>query len=440
MKTKGRTYYKLSSAQFQLLLGTVFSLEPKKVFQDDLVDFGLYVEKDFQASAMEKAVNCLILRNDSMRIRVCLRPGGLRQYIAPFREVSLPRKKVKDRAAFEKELHVKFSIPLFSEELYRIELFECDDDKNSGGVHIVCHHVISDGYSLNMMHKKLNLYYSYYKDGQEPPEEKDYSIEDFIRSDRKYLDGPQFKEDRRYWFREYNRQPHYSFPAGRIPWRCSLAMDERIIEGETYTALVELSKDLRCSLPALVMNLTAIAVYVITGDDNFCLYTLTHGRSTAKLRKTMGCMINSVPQFYQVATDETAAEYLKKTYSDYLQVLSHSRYPSHHQILMAAKETYMKRFGYNHMWFLYSAMDYLEGNESEELELITPPDEYIMGQFYEAFLNESAENRCRIQLTYQSRSFTAEEVRHILDTFCYTVDTIVKRPDIRLRDLREQRE
>jgi len=437
MKNSGITkLYKLTSAQSQLLIGTVFSLEPKKVFQDDLVDFGLYVEKDFNADAMEKAVNCLIQRNDCLRIRVCVKPYGLRQYIAPYEPTVIDRIRVKDEDAFQEALTQKTSIPLLSERLFRLTMIECDDESRSGGIHIVCHHVISDGYSLNMMHKKLNLYYSFYKDGLEPPEEKIYSVTEYFEADRKYLTGPQFKEDRKYWFRAYNRQPDYRFPAGRIPWRCSLGMDERIIGGETYAELLNLTKKIRCSLPAMAMNLTAITVYVLTGDANFCLYTLSHGRSTAKLKKTMGCMINSIPQFYNVSAEMTAESYLSAAYSDYLQVLSHSRFPSHHQILMAAKETYMKRFGYNHMWFLFSAMDYLEGNEAEELELITPQDEYIMGQFYEAFLNESSENRCRIQLLYQDRSFTEAQITHYMDVFCSVTEKIVKDPAILLSELR----
>ncbi len=431
-----RIYYKLSKAQSQILYGTFFSLEPKEVFRSNLIDFGLYVEDGFDADAMEKALQCLLRRNDALRLHICWR-GGLRQYIAEPEPCPVTYRTVADREEFEQIVNGGSSMSIFTKQLVQATIMRCEKG-TGGGLYLVFHHICSDGYSQGLMHERLDRYYACYKAGQEPPEEKEYSVLEYFRQEDKYMKSAAYQSDKKYWRYAYNHQPHYSFPTGRNPLYCHLGTRNVIIDGQKYLKLMELCDTLGTTLPALIMTLSALTTYCLTGEDNFALYSVNHGRNTAALRKTIACIFNTSPVFYDIPKDMTAREYIRKNYPEYLNSLAHGRFPSSDQILLAAKETFIKRFGYNHLWFILSPMDYADVDEKMQTELIAPSIRYIMGQFYVGLLNNRQSQSLRLEVNYQNRSFTADQIEKIVATFSSVLDKILEEEDVLVKDLRTE--
>ena len=434
-----KTYYKLTEVQMQLLVGAFLSVEPKKGMQDNLIGFGVYVRKDFDPDAMEKAFNCLLSRNDSLRLRLSFRINGLRQSISDYEPYVPLRRTVKNKAEFDAVIDdPQKNMPLFSEKLYRATLVSCEDEEKSGGIYVLVHHICCDGYSIRLMRRKLEDYYECYVKGKEPPEEKEYSILPYFEYEEKYRKSPQYKEDRKWWAYQYNHQPDYRFPAGRIPWRCSLDAEECETAGEPYAAFRRFCMERSYSVSSVILHLCALSVYCLTGDTNFCLYTLTHGRMTMKLRKTIGCMINSVPVFYRISEDDTPEEYLGRANGSYMEALAHIRFPASKQIMLALKETYIKRFGYNHMWFTFSSMEYDDKAEDGPFELVIPSENYLLGIFYCAFIDREEKQKMSLELSYQERLYSAEEAKKMLAVFNYVLDETVNGSCGTIRELREK--
>lgn len=433
----GRKLYRLTKAQLTVILGQVFSVEPKKTIQSNIIGFYLYASKDFNADAMEKALNKLIELNDALRICLTFRPSGLYQFIKAFEHYAPPRVTVAGRAEFDAlfssdEVQMRVRSP----RLYKALIVDCGN--GAGGMYIYFHHLCCDGYSQSLMYKQLDDFYKAYSGGAEPETGKLYSVEKFFEYEHKYSKSPRYKEDRNWWRYAYNNQPRYSFPVGKIPWKCRLDIAYLDIDGELYVSMKKLCGDMSCSYSSLIMSLSALVVYKLTGDHNFALYTLLHGRQTPQLKKTVGCMYNTIPIFYDVPESLTVGQYIRDGYMDYLEALNHGRFPTANQILMAYKETYLKRFGYNHFWCVFSVMDLLKGGELTELEMYSLPITYIMGMFYCALMDDAAKGFLRIELTYQSKCFSKADAEKILNTFKNVLEAASAHPELTVARLCER--
>lgn len=429
------TCYRLAKAQSQILLGQCFSLEPKKALESNVVDFYVYAKRDFDPLAMEKALNCLLARNDALRLHLVWR-WGVRQQINPETYYKPVWMQAANREEFDAIGRKKPMISIWAPSLVRAAIVQCAD--GGGGMFVWCHHLCCDGYSYELIFHQINVYYQAYRQGQEPAEMPQYSITRFLDYERQYLKSPQYKADWRWWFRQYTQQPRFSFPVGRIPWRCVLKTESMVWQEEDYRLLQTLCAQTGCTYVPVLMAIGALVVYSLTGKENFGLYALTHGRMTLPLKRTVGCMFNTFPVFYDLNPDQPASAFLQESYMTYLEALSHARFPVGDQILMAAKETYVKRFGYNYFWCVFSAMEFLEqGHQSDELEMDALESDNILGMFYCALLHEPSRQCMRIDLTYQCRCFSKEQIACVFDTALQLVRRIAVKPERTVRQLGE---
>ena len=68
-KYSGKTLYRLSAAQSLIRWAEMFSIEPRKTRENNILGMYVLVERDADADALERAFNHLIAHNDSLRLR-----------------------------------------------------------------------------------------------------------------------------------------------------------------------------------------------------------------------------------------------------------------------------------------------------------------------------------------------------------------------------------
>ena len=65
-----KTVYPLSSAQSMLLWGEIFSIEPRKAKEENIISFYFQVPHNCDLVALEKTYNKIIEINEALRIRI----------------------------------------------------------------------------------------------------------------------------------------------------------------------------------------------------------------------------------------------------------------------------------------------------------------------------------------------------------------------------------
>lgn len=433
--------YKLSDAQSLLKWAEAFSIERRKVKQSNILS--LYAKlpanenKDAtqDADALEKAINHVIRCNDSLRLRMVRTLRGMRQYIADYEYMPIERITVDGDEGFEafvRELS-KQELGWYDGSLLWARILYVSPERCT--LIIRFHHSIIDGYSVKLFFEQMQQAYRLYKAGEEPQmPAKLYSITGFFEGRDKYLKSEAHKEDRSFWLRAYNRQRNYSFPAGYRSELGDCDMASVTIDAPLHGRIRELAAESSCSIQSAYMTVVAVTTYVLTGKDNFALYSLTHGRRTLAEKRTIGCMMNTVPIFYDIDVNQPISEMLGTAYLNYLDTVSHGRLAMGEQVPLSYKEPIKHGFNFNHGWLLFSSMEYKGALSGDEMEIDFIPQTNIPHQFYLAMLE--MKDSVVFELSYQVRKFKKDKIAKICDTFARVCACIAEDPSLSAAELR----
>ena len=435
---KNKQLYKMLDSQTMLLWSQFFTLEPRKVKESNILGFYIRI-RDGDAKALEQAYNKVIETNDSLRLRFCrIDLLKIRQFIDDFAYISLPQKILSGEQEFEDYLRQisKFSLPMYGERLYWAELVRIPGD--SIVLVMRFHHLIMDGYSISLIFNRIAEAYEAFTKGQ-VSEPIQYSILHGIEQQQKYKKSQRHAQDRKFWKNSFNRQPNYSFPAGKRSQKGACDMQEISLGGQLYLDTIELASRLYCSVQCLVMSAAAFTVYKITRQTNFCIYSLTHGRYDAAARKTIGCLMNTVPVFFNLNPDQTLQCLIQEEYMNFLETLKHGQFSLSEQTPLSYKEPIRHCFNFNHAWLLISAMEYGAAFSNSAYEAKMIPGTNQPYQFY-AMVLEIPGERIDIRLRYQTRKFSAGQVRYFLQQYSDTIRKITLNPDSRLSEIRKEDE
>ncbi len=426
--------YKLSGSQAMMMTSQIFTLTPNDVKENNILSSYFLIPSNCNYEALEKAFWLVIKRNDALRLKIFRKGLHLYQYIKEYTSYSLPRVKLGSRQEFDAYLDTidKYKIEMTADNLVWATLA---DMGSCGALVIRMHHACTDGFSMNLIFKQLEEFYDAFASGNTPQEPKKlYSVTDFFEQEKAYKISQQHKTDLAFWKHCYNNQRHYSFPAGKRAAHGDAEKETVSFSGEAYEKLCELCKNEGFSLQFLFMSLVALTVNSLTGADNFCIYSLTHGRTTFPLKQTVGCMMNTVPMFYDINGGLTVREFLKNQYMAFLEYLSHGKLSSGEQTPLSYKEAFKNNFNFLHGWMMFSSMEYGNTTAHSKYEPKRLPYKTIPYQFYCAFLEVKGE-RVEINLTYQTRRFKREQILKAKEELCRIVEIIAQSPDATINSI-----
>jgi non-ribosomal peptide synthetase component F len=209
------------------------------------------------------------------------------------------------------------------------------------------------------------------------------------------------------------------------------------VSHDTYQKLQALASRTNCTLQSLLMTLAAVTTYVVTGKENFAIFSLTHGRLNQYLKNTVGCMMNTVNVFFDLKPDTTIEKLLPECYLTFLDTLSHGRLPMGEQIPMTYIEAVKHFFNFNPGWLLFSSMEYgdLFAHSAYEMSMIHQTNQ--AHQFYLS-MQDVAGEQVNFELSYQTRRFKPETIRQILKDYYYVINCATDHPQWSIGQIRSE--
>ena len=428
---EGAEVYKLSSAQTLLKWTEVFSLEPRKAKSQNILSMYMVIDDDPDIGAIQKAYNKVIEINDALRLVIFKKGGKSLQFIRDFEYEELEVVELGDtREDFDnyvKDLD-SFLIPWTDHPLVWAKIVKFG---TSAGLVMRMHHAVSDGFSLSIVIRQLDRFYNAYKNGEEPDAKQETTIVKFFEKEEKYKSSPMHDADRKFWRHEFNHQRKYSFPAG---YRSEFGAGDSVkgmIEGKTYERLMQFCADTNCSLQSVLLAIMVLTVYCVSGKENFCIYSMTHGRNTPYLKKTVGCMMNTVPVFFDVNDEEkkkNITDFVSGTYMNYLLHLSHGNLSMSELTPMTYKEAFLHFLNFNHAWMVFSSLELAEASNVKDKEFRFIPFTYLAHQFYGAVMEIKGKG-IKLGLDYQIHKYKKPKVEKLLEKYKEVAAAVVFNPD-----------
>jgi len=291
-----------------------------------------------EAAVLEQSLNQLTRRHEALRTSLITIKDEPVQVIAPTLNVSLPVVDLRQLPQAEREAEARRLITqvarcpldLSHSPLWRATLLRLEEKEFI--LILIVHHVISDGWSMNVLLRDLIGLYQASATGRPTPlSALPIAYVDFCRQQREQLQSDRFEAQLAYWEQQLAEAPaaldlptdwprppvqtyrgthqHFSFPK---------------VLGE---ALVALSKQQGATLFMTWLAAFTALLYRHTGQADICIGTLAANRRQAELEPLVGYLANTLVLRTHLDGQPTFLEVLNRVRATTLGAYDHSDVP-----------------------------------------------------------------------------------------------------------------
>ncbi|QRG26795.1 amino acid adenylation domain-containing protein [Halomonas binhaiensis] len=235
------------------------------------------------------------------------------------------------RAAAEAWMHADLSRPLDLKRgpLFMHALFQAGPNLFFWYQRV--HHLVTDGFGASLLAQRVAHIYTALIEGQSPQPAAYIPLQEAVEVDQAYRASKAFARDRGYWCERFSGRPepvslarepalaHQSAVAGILRQRGHLS-------AQTRAELGQLSQHLGCSLPQLLIALSAIYLYRMTGQSDLVVGLPVTARMGSVMRCFSGTVSNVVPLRLSLSADMSLQALSRQVGREVRRSLRHQRY------------------------------------------------------------------------------------------------------------------
>ncbi|WOB66747.1 non-ribosomal peptide synthetase [Microcystis aeruginosa] len=296
-------------------------LEPNSPFYN--ISLALHLAGNLQVDVLEKSLQEIIQRHESLRTNFATIEGNPVQIIKPESNWQLTLVNGKDSPKYREEQEIKKWLEIHSHQpfdlandsLIRATLLKLSDTEHF--LLICLHHIVSDGWSMGVFIQELTTLYNAYTKGLEPLlQELPIQYADFAIWQREYLQGEIRQNQLNYWQKQlaaapallhlptdYPRPLQQSFQGDRI--KC-------ILSPELSQGLNKLSREKGVTLFMTLLTAFQTLLYRYTGQTDILVGTPIANRTRSELAGLIGFFVNTLVLRTDLARNPSFSELLKQ--------------------------------------------------------------------------------------------------------------------------------
>ncbi|MGD2087210.1 MAG: amino acid adenylation domain-containing protein [Candidatus Aminicenantes bacterium] len=328
-------YYDLSYPQWRLMV--LYQLDADSPAFNLPTRITLYESLD--ETIIRKVLEKLVERHDSFRTYFKSLQGEPVQIILPRLQVN---PEVRDLShlsdtELEKNRQQEFTqvrlqpFKLDVPPLFRMELIKCREEEFD--LIFIMHHIITDGWSMDVLKHEFSLLYESLKKGKEyDPEPLKIRYIDYVNWHNRLLgDKEKMRQAKEFW----KNQLKGNCPVLELPDDYSKknletkksAAYRTVVPAETTQALRKVAKSCKASLFMVLLAGYNIMLSRITGQQDILLAVPGAARQHDDLKNIVGMFVNTLIVRNKTEPGETFSAFLEKLQADTLKVLEHQSYP-----------------------------------------------------------------------------------------------------------------
>jgi len=281
------------------------------------------VEGTLNIAALEQALTQLVERHESLRTNFVLENGQARQIIRPVQSfnLSISRWENPNPAALETyiQAHANQGFDLTKDSPLKVELVQLSD--NTSILLFNMHHIISDGWSMDILYRELSALYQAVDTGKPAnltPLRIQYKA--YVAWQHQLLsDSEKMADLRTYWMEQLADLTTLELPTDALRPAIKTyggAELSHTFNQQILTGLKGLSKAGEATLFMTLTALTKVLLYRYSGQEDIILGTPSAGRNHPDLHDQIGYYVNTVvlrDQLQPNASFNTTLQTIKQT-------------------------------------------------------------------------------------------------------------------------------
>lgn len=310
--------------------------EPGKPFYN--IPFGLRFSGPLNITALEQSLDEIIRRHELLRTVFSVADGEPVQIITPPVSGSLALVDLRDRSENEREDEARGlaageaqrSFDLREGPLCRSTLIRLAEEDHL--LVLVMHHIVSDGWSMGVLHRELSSLYRAFSQSQPSPlAELPIQYADYAVWQREWFKGPELERQLSYWKKQLEGAPGV----------LCLAADHPRPAVQSYRGArrsMELSQDLTVGLKALsrkegvTLFMTLLAafqtlLYRYTGQEDVLVGSPIANRTRTEIERLIGFFVNTLVLRTDLSGNASFRELLHRVRNVALEAYEHQDLP-----------------------------------------------------------------------------------------------------------------
>src|SRR6185369_14455392 len=307
-------------------------LEPNSSFYN--IAAGRRLQGELQVEVLERSLNELARRHESLRTTFSLRDGQPQQLIAEPKALHLEVVDLSHLPAAEREADASQLARVEAQQPFALAvgpLWRTRLIKLSATEHVLLltlHHIIADAWSLRVLFRELSTLYNAYAQGHDSPlTDLPVQYADYAVWRRQYVQGEVLERQLAYWRKQLAAAPALLALPTDHP---RPAVQSRRQAHEPLTISRELTAQLRSLIQGqgFTLFMTLVAAFQVllarySKQDDIVVGTNFAGRNHPELEGMIGFFINTFVLRTDLSGDPTLHEVLKRVREVYLEAHAH---------------------------------------------------------------------------------------------------------------------
>ncbi len=391
---------------------------------------------------MLQALNLIVQRHENLRtIFRSSAEGKASQVILPQLKLDLP--VVDSAGVSDSDLILRANqesakpFDLSKAPLIRAKLFKISDQEYI--LMITVHHIISDGWSVNVLVRELSLIYNaLIKDEPIPLTPLQIQYADFAAWQRQWLSGSRLENEMTFWKKQLDGASFFlelptDFPRPAMVSYQGKRLVHRVPDA-LYQQLNQLSKEHETTLFMVLLTAFETLLYRYSGQDDFTIGTPVANRNRREIEPLIGFFVNTLVLRSTINKNRSFRHHLRLVKKIAMDAFDHQDMPFEKLVDTLQPEREM-----NHTP-LFQVMFSMQHSDIQEIHL----EELSYSPF--AIETETAKfdlnleiiehtNRMVAILEYKTSLFKEETIQRIMGHFTTLLESIVRNPDQNISEL-----
>ncbi|RAM50564.1 MAG: non-ribosomal peptide synthetase [Hapalosiphonaceae cyanobacterium JJU2] len=395
----------------------------------------LKIEGNFDLGAFEKAMQVLIVRHESLRTSFVLVNGEPRQRVLANFDFSVGFQDWTHKPNAESqiiEIIKQYREPFNLEisPLLRSNIYKLSEQKYV--LFLEIHHIICDGWSMDLLAKECLNYYNYFVKGLQPNPEKlpiqykDYAVwqANILRSEdnRKNLDYWRQKLDngqipRVHLPTDFQRPSIKTFNGSHLSWT---------FKPELVSQLRGICQQTESTLFMALSAAVKVLLYRYSGQHDIAIGTEIATRNHPQLQSLIGLFLNTLVIRDQIEPKQGYKNLINQVRQTVTEAFEHADYPFDILVEELAISREINRTPLFDVLVLLQNFDQpgvIEEIQIESLDLLTPTSKFDL-----SFVFSEHNDKLRLDLIYNTDLFQAERMEKCLSHFDKLLTEMVVNP------------
>ncbi|HEY0728016.1 MAG TPA: amino acid adenylation domain-containing protein, partial [Pyrinomonadaceae bacterium] len=433
----------LSFAQQQLWV--IDQMESGSVFYN--IPVAVHLRGALDAQALEDAFTSLVGRHESLRTSFISNDGMPRQVIAPPAPFALPVDDVSEleldqRTARASEIAAREAqrpFDLAAGGLLRARLVRLSAEDHM--LVMVMHHIVSDGWSMEVLVRELIELYTANRERREPvlaPLPVQYK--DFAVWQREWMQGDVLEQQLAYWRKQLEGAPQFvELPTDRprtLVQRFEGGRQIAVLSSELTESVRSLNQHEGVTLFMTMLAAYAVLLHYLSGAHDILIGTDSANRNRAETENLIGFFVNQLVLRARLDGDPSFRELVERVREVALEANAHQDVPFDKVVEAVSVE---RAVSVSPLFQVKLTMQNITPPAAQVGELVLQQVEVEYGRAkFDLLLNAyDSERGLVMYFEYRTALFNAETIQRLLKHLETILFHAVSNPEIRLHELRE---